>query len=125
MREPKHHQLAKDLRRRSTDAESVLWYHLRARRLGGHKFRRQYPVGRFILDFYCPASRLAIELDGGGHAEPEQIEGDALRTKTLEGYGIRVLRFWNHDVLARTEVVLGEILRVLEGLSLEGKTPSP
>jgi very-short-patch-repair endonuclease len=100
---------ARELRFKQTDAEKTLWFLLRDRRFCGFKFRRQHPIGGFILDFYCHEVRLAIELDGGGHAIEEQTAYDAMRTKELEGAGIRVLRFWNNDVLKDLESVLESI----------------
>jgi very-short-patch-repair endonuclease len=93
---------ARALRAGLTDAEQLLWYFLRNRSFCGYKFRRQHPIGRYILDFYCHDERLAVELDGGGHALDEQYLYDAERTKELEGAGIRVLRFWNNQVLTET-----------------------
>lgn len=83
-----------------------MWHLLRDHRFCGYKFRRQYPLAGYILDFYCHTARLAIELDGGGHNDDEQRRYDRERTKTLEGTGIRVVRFWNHDVLKDLESVL-------------------
>jgi very-short-patch-repair endonuclease len=80
----------------------------------GHKFRRQHPVGSFVVDFYCEAARLVIEVDGGGHNEPCHRTYDERRTMTLEGLGLRVLRFWNDEVLVHTEAVLDAILSALE-----------
>ena len=97
---------ARSLRAQLTDAEQLLWYILRDRRFCGIKFRRQHPFGSFILDFYCNDVRLAIELDGGGHAEHEQQVHDEKRTRTLEDAGIKVLRFWNNEVLDNLETVL-------------------
>ena len=114
---------ARELRTVQTDAETLLWRLLRDRRFGGHKFRRQHPVGRYILDFYCQKENLAVELDGGGHADPEQVEYDRERTRYLEGAGIRVVRFWNHEVLKETEAVLERIAGLLE--SGQVVTPSP
>ena len=104
---------ARELRKRLTDAEELLWHLLRNRRFCGYKFRRQHPVSRYILDFFCLDEKLAIELDGGGHNEANQQEYDAERTKVLEGAGIRVLRFWNDDVLKNTDTVLEEVLAAL------------
>ncbi|MDR6989970.1 DUF559 domain-containing protein [Luteimonas sp. 3794] len=98
-------QFARQLRRESTDAERLLWFHLRDRRLGV-KFRRQQPVGPFIVDFLSVEARLIVELDGSQHDEGI----DASRTCFLERRGYRVLRFWNHDALVRTESVLEVIL---------------
>lgn len=77
------------------------------------KFRRQHPVQVYILDFYCQEARLAIELDGGGHYEPDQARYDEMRTKDLETEGIRVLRFRNDEVKDRLEDVLFEIWQIL------------
>lgn len=104
---------ARQLRKTQTDAEHFIWYLLRGRRFGGFKFRRQHPVGYYIVDFYCHEANLVIELDGGGHAEEQQVEYDTVRSKELEGAGIYVLRFWNHDVLQKTETVLEVIWKVL------------
>lgn len=104
---------AKQLRRNQTDAEKLLWQILRSRNLNGFKFRRQHPVGGYILDFYCHEARLAIELDGGGHNTEEQFLYDTERTKVLLGADIKVVRFWNHDVLNSLESVLEEIYRHL------------
>ena len=103
----------RELRRQMTDAECLLWGLLRARRFGGFKFRRQKAIGRYIVDFYCASCRLAIELDGGGHAEPRQQRYDGRRTEALNAAGIVVLRFWNDEVVRETEAVLEEIWRTL------------
>ena len=104
---------ARDLRSTMTDAENLLWLLLRDRRFCGFKFRRQHPVSRYILDFYCHKAKLAIELDGGGHASDEQMAYDAERTKELQGTAIKVLRFWNSDVLKDVELVLESIYATL------------
>jgi very-short-patch-repair endonuclease len=88
----------------------MLWRRLRRRNVHGMKFRRQHPVGGFILDFFCEEANLAVELDGGGHAEAGQTGCDARRTEKLEELGIRVLRFWNMDVLLNADGVLQRIL---------------
>ncbi|MGR9107054.1 MAG: BREX-2 system adenine-specific DNA-methyltransferase PglX, partial [Gammaproteobacteria bacterium] len=104
---------ARELRASQTDAESLLWRLFRDRRFGGYKFRRQHPVSPYIVDFYCHEKRLAIELDGSQHLE--LAPKDALRSQALEKQGIRVLRFWNNQVLAETEAVLGVIWDALDG----------
>ncbi len=109
---------AKELRKNSTDAERVLWQQLRAHRFAGYKFRRQQPLGHYIVDFVCFEKHLIIELDGGQHAE--QAVYDAERSAWLQSQGFRVLRFWNHEVLTDVEAVEEVILR--EG---ERETPSP
>jgi len=91
----------------------ALWRRLRNRQLAGAKFRRQHAVGRFILDFYCYEAGLAIELDGGGHAEKEQADYDRERTAELKSKGVRVIRFWDNEVLQNMEGVLDAILDAL------------
>jgi very-short-patch-repair endonuclease len=103
---------ARQLRNHSTDAERRLWYFLRRQQLGGRKFRRQYPLAGYIVDFVCVPARLVIELDGGQHVDATDY--DEQRTGALQREGYRVLRFWNHDVLLRTDDVVAEIFRVLE-----------
>ena len=106
---PNIDQAAKRLRKRSTPAEVKLWQALRSRKLNGLRFRRQHPVGRFILDFYCPSKKLVIEVDGGIHTQRKDY--DARRTEDLKKYGYRVLRFANEAVLSRLDIVLEEIYR--------------
>jgi very-short-patch-repair endonuclease len=98
------------LRRNTTDAERRLWAALRSRRLAGYKFRRQHPIGRFIVDFACTKHGLIIEADGGQH---DESMADAHRTAWLESKGWRVLRFWNNDILVNTEGVVSTILEAL------------
>jgi very-short-patch-repair endonuclease len=94
-----------------SDAERLLWYHLRNRNLGGCKFRRQHPVGPFFADFLCAERKLIIEVDGGQHAL--NIELDNRRSRYLQDQGYQILRFWNNEVLQETEAVLTRILEVL------------
>ena len=101
------------LRRTSTDAEAALWSQLRAKRLAGFKFRRQHPLGPYILDFYCPARRLAVELDGGQHFEPYAQAYDRRRTAYLRQAGIDVLRFPNDVLFKELPAVLDAIGRAL------------
>jgi very-short-patch-repair endonuclease len=102
---------ARAMRREPTDAENRLWLAFKDRRIGPHKFRRQHPIGRFIVDFACLEGRLIIELDGGQHAG--QVRYDDVRTRRLQALGLNVLRFWNNDVLADTEGVLTMIAAAL------------
>ena len=102
-------ELCRRLRADTTDAESLLWRMLRARRLVGVKFRRQHQFGPYILDFYSHEAKLVLELDGDGHARPEQQARDAERTAFLESHGLTVLRFSNREVLQETEAVLTRI----------------
>ena len=104
-------QNARELRKNQTKAEKLLWELLRNRKLNNWKFRRQHPLKEgFILDFYCAETKVAIELDGEYHNEPLQKEYDEDRTKILEQYGIRVIRFWNDEALNKTEEVLKRIV---------------
>ena len=103
---------ARRLRNASTDAERRLWHFLRRQQLAGHKFRRQYPLAGYIVDFVCVPARLVVELDGGQHLDA--LAYDERRTAILEREGYRVLRFWNDDVLLHAEDVLAEVFRVLE-----------
>ena len=98
---------ARELRRTMTESERLLWSHLRNRQLGGLKFRRQHPIGPFIVDFYCAAKRLVVEVDGRIHEG--QGDRDAVRTENLEEHGYRVIRFRNERVLADVESVLTDI----------------
>ena len=90
-----------------------MWQRLRDRQLSGLKFRRQHPIGPFIVDLACVERKLVVEIDGGQHAVTE--EGDLRRTDYLEREGWRVLRFWNNEVLLHTEAVLNRILLVVAG----------
>jgi very-short-patch-repair endonuclease len=94
-----------------TDAEKLLWYQLRRRHLGKHRFRRQVPLGPYILDFVCLESKVVVEVDGSQHLDSVR---DRTRDLWLEGEGYLVLRFWNHDVLARTQIVLKAIVEALD-----------
>ena len=114
---------AKRLRRNQTDAERVLWFQLRGRRLRGLKFKRQAPIDRYVADFCCADARLIIELDGGQHAT--RSSEDANRTKVLEAMGYLVLRFWNNDVMQNIDGVLEEILTTLEQHRSEPPHPDP
>jgi len=102
--------IARKLRRRRTDAEDRLWHHLRGRQLDGFKFRFQMPIGPHVADFACEQARLVIELDGGQHSDSAS---DPARTAAIEAAGYRVIRFWNHDVLANTDGVLEVIAQAL------------
>jgi very-short-patch-repair endonuclease len=98
---------ARELRSNQTEAEERLWYHLRAHRFMELKFKRQKPMGRYIVDFVCVERRLIIELDGGQHAE--QVAYDQQRGAWLRSQGYTVLRFWNNDVLQQLDAVLEKI----------------
>jgi very-short-patch-repair endonuclease len=100
-------QRARRLRGNMTDAERKLWYALRAGRFDGVSFRRQAPIGRYVVDFVAHAHRLIVEVDGGQHAL--RAAADAERSAWLSSRGYRVLRFWNNDVLTNLDGVLSEI----------------
>src|SRR5262249_35492318 len=102
--------LARKLRASATDAEIRLWSRLRRKQLDELRFRRQQPIGPYVVDFFCPEAKLIIEVDGGQHAESTM---DELRTRWLEPRGYRMIRFWNSDARANTEGVLLTILEAL------------
>lgn len=114
---------AKVLRSHQTDAELRLWYHLRGHRFLGIKFKRQKPVGPYIVDFIAVDKGLVIEIDGGQHVDSQMR--DAARTAFLEAQGYRVVRFWNDDVLARTDQVLEQIRVALDEQEPLSPNPSP
>jgi very-short-patch-repair endonuclease len=99
--------LSRNLRKRQTDAENLIWRHLRRNRVEGLSFRRQHPIGRYIVDFVCLEKRLILEIDGGQHAIEK--DKDEQRTNWLMAEGYRILRFWNSDVLTNLEGVLETI----------------
>ena len=102
--------LARRLRRESTSAELRLWNRLRSRAIDGHKFVRQQPIGRYVVDFICRERRLVIELDGGQHADNPR---DLIRDQWLCEHNYRVLRFWNNDVMSNMDGVLETIAEAL------------
>ncbi|MCY7389193.1 MAG: DUF559 domain-containing protein [Burkholderiales bacterium] len=104
-------EIARKLRRTSTEAEIKRWHYLRNRNLDKQKFRRQHPLPPYVVDFVCLESTLMVELDGGQHLE--QVSRDEKRTAFLASPGFRVLRFWNDDVLLQPDLVLEEIRRHL------------
>ena len=101
---------AKSLRQNATEAEKLLWHHLKARQIEGIKFRRQQPIDHYIVDFVSFEARLVLELDGGQHAVNKHI--DKKRDLFLKDNGFRVLRFWNHEVLQNLDAVLEKIRRM-------------
>src|SRR5262249_23758608 len=108
------------LRRAQTDAERRMWMLLRDRRISGVKFRRQHPIGAYVVDFFCAEARLIIEIDGGHHASNQ--DADVARSRVLEAAGYRVLRFWNNEVLGNTAGVLH---RIVEAVMAPPPTLSP
>lgn len=102
-------KLARQLRSNQTDAEKILWYQIRAKRFHTLKFKRQQPIGDYIVDFVNLEKKLIIELDGGQHNEETNIQKDTARTTWLEKEGYTVLRFWNNDVFSNMDGVLHSI----------------
>jgi len=119
---PDRKSLRRKLRGDQTEAERMLWKFLRAKQLG-RKFYRQYSVGRYILDFYCPTCRLAIELDGGQHVEEEQLKNDGERDEYLRKHDIQILRFWNNEVTENIEGVISKITESLDRNPLYSPLP--
>jgi very-short-patch-repair endonuclease len=103
---------ARQLRKKSTDAERLVWYHLRSRRFSQFKFRRQVPIGKYVGDFVCQDAKLVVELDGGQHASAKDY--DTTRDHWLQGVGYRVLRFPDNVVLKELNVVLEVIWQTLQ-----------
>ena len=114
---------AKTMRSTQTPAEQHLWYHLRANRFMGLKFKRQKPMGPYIVDFICLERGVIIEVDGGQHGD--DVAYDERRDQWLASQGFVVLRFWNHDVLNRTEMVLESIRQAVEERAFSALVPSP
>ncbi len=106
----------RELRKNQTDAERKMWSILRREQMGV-RFFRQYSVSMYVLDFYCPSKRLAIEIDGGQHAEAKHRTHDARRTEYLQAHDIFVLRFWNNEVLQNLEGVWQRIKEELGKLA--------
>ncbi len=110
---------AKEMRTRATDAERLLWSHLRDRRLHGFKFRRQVVIEPYIVDFVCFEAKLIVEADGGQHSD--NVHYDEKRSARLNAAGYRIIRFWNHEILMETHAVLEQIQKAL----FEPPSPQP
>jgi len=102
-------------------AEQMVWYFIRNRQLGGYKFRRQYGVGKYVVDFYCPELKLALEIDGDSHFEKGAAEYDRKRQQYIESFGIRFLRFTNLDIYESMDGVAEVILKFASAVT----TPNP
>jgi very-short-patch-repair endonuclease len=124
-RPPEATTRARRLRRDATKAEKKLWYLLQRGQMAGLSFRRQHPLGKYIIDFYCSPLKLAIEVDGGQHNEQAHQAHDERRSQWLRGKGVTVLRFWNNDVLQNIEGVWDEIERTASKLSLRFASQLP
>ena len=114
---PAYLACVRQLRREQTNAEKLLWYCLRGRQFCGVKFRRQYPIGPYVLDFYCHEHKLRVELDGGQHYESAGIQHDEQYQAFLTSHSIRTLRFSNKDVLQHLEAVLLQIAEAIKPLT--------
>jgi len=112
--DPKFKQHSRRLRTNMTDAEQALWYRIRRKQIQGVQFYRQKPLLAFIVDFYCPAAKLVIELDGGQHFEIEHQAKDQARDEALAGLGLRVLRFDDRQVLLERDAVLEMIDKIVK-----------
>jgi len=112
-------RFAKSMRRQPTNAEAIIWATLRGARMQGFKFKRQQPIGAYIVDFVCFECGLVVEIDGGQHAD--DVSADQYRTQWLQSQGFRVLRFWNNEVIERRDDVLESIIRALR----EYPSPQP
>lgn len=107
----------KELRRKCTGAEFTLWLYLKGKFISEERFRRQYSIGNYIVDFCCPKKKLVIEVDGGIHNKPENRLYDDERQKSIENLGFKVIRFCNKEVIENTEKVLTEIKRILKEIN--------
>jgi very-short-patch-repair endonuclease len=107
-----YHELARELRKNMTDTEWLLWSKLRGRQFGGFKFRKQSPIGKFIVDFVCFDRKVVVELDGGQHAV--SVEEDQKRSEWFKSQGFRVLRFWNHEMIEDSDMVMEAIWLALQ-----------
>lgn len=116
---------AKSLRRPMTPPEARLWTHVRGHRLHGFKFRRQHPIGPYIVDFYCAAARLAVEVDGRVHDHPDRALHDAQRTRWLAAQGVRVVRIAAVDVRDELDGVLAFVVRVIRERLPNAASPPP
>ena len=115
---------ARLLRKKATEPERILWRHLRNRNFAGYKFRRQHPLDGYVLNFYCPSAKLAIELDGGGHNYRTGQIRDRTRSEFLARHGVVVLRFWNHQIRQELDSVLRAIWFALEERQQNNPSPS-
>jgi len=124
-RDPVTVDRARELRRNETAAEERMWSRLRGHRFLGFKFRRQHPIGRYVVAFVCLGANLVIEVDGDSHGDDRADALDAARSTWLETQGFRVVRFWNHDVLEATDDVMEAILYALEASAVHLRAPLP
>lgn len=110
----KMYEIARNLRKNRTKEEAILWKLLRNRQFMGLKFKRQFPIGNYVVDFVCEEKKLVLEIDGGQHNEPENIKEDKLRTDFIESKGYKVLRFWNNDINLNIQGVYETLLNAVK-----------
>ena len=110
--DPQLLEFAKTMRHNATDAENLMWQLLRAKRFMNLKFRRQHVIKPYNKDFYCHELGLVVELDGSQHGTDDGIEYDAERTQFLEALGLKVVRYWNHEVLGQTDMILEDLWEI-------------
>lgn len=113
---PIRRKYARDLRNNMTEAEHKLWNRLRNKSLNGHRFRRQHPIGKYIVDFACVREKFVIEVDGATHGELHEIQYDERRTECLETQGWKIIRYGNDEIYKNIDDVLDDIYAHLEGL---------
>ena len=110
-------QIRKNLRKQEVEPEKILWWKLRDRQLGNYKFRRQFGVDKYVVDFYCPKLKLVIEIDGATHSTKKEIEYDNFRQKFLENLGLVVKRYTNNEVKNNLQEVLEDIYKTCKDLT--------
>ena len=109
----KIYHIARNLRKNKTKEEDILWQLLRNRQFMGLKFKRQFPIGNYIVDFVCEEKKLVIEIDGGQHNIPDNVKADKVRTNYINSKGYRVVRFWNNDINQNIEGVYETLLSMV------------
>ena len=109
----KIYHIARNLRKNKTREEDILWQLLRNRQFMGLKFKRQFPIGNYIVDFVCEEKKLVIEIDGGQHNIPDNVRADEVRTNYINSKGYRVVRFWNNDINQNIEGVYETLLSMV------------
>jgi very-short-patch-repair endonuclease len=112
LNQPAQKEIRRKLRQQPITCERLLWNKLRNRALNGYKFRRQYSIGKYVVDFYCAEAKLAIEIDGATHAGEEEIKNDKKRQEYIETQGVKVIRFLNIDIKENMGAVLENIIEV-------------
>jgi very-short-patch-repair endonuclease len=118
-------QRCRNLRKNQTDAEKKLWSVIRNRQISGVKFRRQFPVGRYIVDFYCPQYRIGIEADGGHHYAERGRKRDEVRTQVLNELDVELIRFSDHDILTNIDAVFEVIQKNIEMRKIDSPHLNP